>query len=75
MCATTMMTPTELKATRRGFGLSAAKFARLLRIGDGRTVRRWEAGECDIPGPVTVIVELLQKSSQARRLLLSPGAQ
>jgi DNA-binding transcriptional regulator YiaG len=53
------MTPTQLKAARHSLGLSAEAFARLVRVGNGRTVRRWEAGEREIPGPVEVIVELL----------------
>jgi DNA-binding transcriptional regulator YiaG len=65
------MTPEELKAARRTLGLSAEGFARLVRVESGRTVRRWESGERDIPGPVTVIIELLQNSSDARRRLLS----
>jgi hypothetical protein len=32
----------------------------LLRVEDGRTVRRWEAGERAIPGPVTVIMETIK---------------
>ena len=64
------MTPAELKAARHSLGLSAEGFARLVRVDSGRTVRRWEAGERDIPGPVTVIVELLQRSPEARSLLL-----
>lgn len=67
------MTPTELKAARRSLGLSAEGFARLVRVDSGRTVRRWEAGERDIPGPVTVIVELLQRSAEARALLVVPA--
>jgi DNA-binding transcriptional regulator YiaG len=64
------VTPAELKAARHSLGLSAEGFARLVRVDSGRTVRRWEAGERDIPGPVTVIVELLQRSPEARSLLL-----
>jgi hypothetical protein len=50
------MTPAEFRAARHRLGLSAAAMARALGIGDGRTIRRYEAGECDIPGPVRRLV-------------------
>jgi DNA-binding transcriptional regulator YiaG len=50
--------PAELKAARHALGLSAAGLAHMVRVeGGGRTVRRWEAGEREIPGPVTVVME------------------
>ena len=64
------MTPNELKAARHALGLSAEGFARLVRVESGRTVRRWESGERDIPGPVIVLVELVQTCPQARERLL-----
>jgi hypothetical protein len=50
-------TPEDMKAARHALGLSAEGLARMVRVEDGRTVRRWEAGERDIPGPVTVLLE------------------
>jgi len=50
-------TPDELKAARRILGLSAEGLAMMVRMGDGRTVRRWESGENEVPGPVTVVLE------------------
>lgn len=61
------MTPTELKSARHALGLSAEGFARLVRVESGRTVRRWEAGDRDIPGPVTLIVEALRDIRALRR--------
>ncbi len=55
------MTPIELKTIRRRLGLSAQGVARLLRVSDGRTVRRWEAGDRDIPGPAKVLMWLLDR--------------
>jgi DNA-binding transcriptional regulator YiaG len=63
------MTPSELKHARLSMGLSAEKFARLVRVESGRTVRRWEAGEREIPGPVVVIVELVLASADVRARL------
>jgi hypothetical protein len=50
-------TPDELRAARQILGLSAEGLATMVRMGDGRTVRRWESGENEIPGPVTVVLE------------------
>jgi transcriptional regulator with XRE-family HTH domain len=54
---TLVRTPEALKDARATLGLSADALARIVRVEDGRTVRRWEAGEREIPGPVIVIVE------------------
>lgn len=51
-------TAEDLKAARHALGLSADGLALMVRVEDGRTVRRWEAGERPIPGPVTVIMEI-----------------
>ena len=64
------MTPDELKSIRHDLGLSAEEFAKLVRVSSGRIVRRWEAGDNEIPGPVAVLLELIDKSAEARRLLL-----
>jgi DNA-binding transcriptional regulator YiaG len=53
------MTPTDLKDSRRRLGLSQTKFAALCRVESARTVRRWEKGERDIPGPVVRLLEAI----------------
>ena len=50
-------TAAELKAAREFLGLSADDLARVVGVEDGRTVRRWEAGDRDLPGPVIVVME------------------
>lgn len=60
------MTPETLKSARHALGLSAEGLARLVGVESGRTVRRWEAGERDIPGPVAIIVGALMKSHDVR---------
>lgn len=50
-------TPEALKEARQALGLSADGLARMLRVDDGRTVRRWEASGATIPGPVIVVME------------------
>jgi len=54
---TFVRTPEALKNARAVLGLSADALAKIVRVEDGRTVRRWEAGEREIPGPVIVILE------------------
>ncbi|MBR1071138.1 transcriptional regulator with XRE-family HTH domain [Bradyrhizobium japonicum] len=54
---TLVRTPEALKDARASLGLSADALAKIVRVEDGRTVRRWEAGEREIPGPVIVILE------------------
>ena len=53
------MTPTEFKEARHTLGLSTAKLAELFQVSSGRTVRRWEAGDRDIPGPAKVLMRWL----------------
>jgi len=66
-------TPDELKAARQILGLSAEGLAMMVRMGDGRTVRRWESGENEVPGPVTVVLEtaldFLRQHDEIRRQL------
>ena len=53
------MTPATIKAIRHRAGLTQSGLARLLRISDIRTLRRWEQGEVPISGPASVVLELL----------------
>jgi len=49
------MTPDELKFVRHELGLSVAGLAIVLRV-TPRSVRRWEDGTRDIPGPAQVLL-------------------
>ena len=60
------MTPEELKSARHALGLSAEGFASWVNVQSGRTVRKWEAGDRDIPGPVAVLVKAAMKSQAVR---------
>ena len=62
-------TPEALKAARLALGLSTDGLARMLRVDDGRTVRRWEANG-PIPGPVTVVMETAM-SYLAKRAMIA----
>jgi transcriptional regulator with XRE-family HTH domain len=57
-----------MKQTREDFtlargllGMTAPQMAKALRMGKGsdRTIRRYESGECPVPGPTSVAVEAL----------------
>lgn len=61
------MTPSDLRKAHQALGLSAAATARLFRVSDGRTVRRWWLGERDIPGPVLVLTEAIMSSREVRQ--------
>jgi DNA-binding transcriptional regulator YiaG len=39
---------------RKALGFTGAAMARALRVHGGRTVRMWEAGDREVPGPVWV---------------------
>lgn len=78
MIPLTVRSPVELKAAREALGLSADELARVVGVDDGRTVRRWESGERELPGPVTVVMETalgylrkIQDLSRQLELLLS----
>ena len=66
------MTPLAFKSARRTLNLSVEGCADVLRLGahGGDTVRRWERGIKDVPGPVLVLIDLLLRSPEARDILL-----
>jgi DNA-binding transcriptional regulator YiaG len=53
------MTPAIFQAIRQRAGLTQSGLAALLRIGDLRTIRRYEAGEREVSGPVSLLMEML----------------
>lgn len=64
------MTPAELKSTRQSLGLSAERFAAFVGVETGRTVRRWEDGTRDIPGPVIKLLWLAVWSPKVKKHML-----
>jgi transcriptional regulator with XRE-family HTH domain len=63
-------TPEQLEAARRELRLTADGLARMVGVEDGRTVRRWEAGEREIPGSVTVLMETALGYIDKRAMIL-----
>lgn len=57
------MTPSELKSIRERAGLTQDQLARLLRLSDSRSIRRYEDGSRQISGPVSIILEMLDEGS------------
>ena len=55
------MTPTRFRNIRFTLGLSVNELARVLRLESGRTIRRYEGGQSAISGPVSLLMELLEK--------------
>lgn len=53
------MTPTTFQAIRKRHGFKPDAMATALRVGNERTIRRWEYGECPISGPASILMELL----------------
>ena len=70
------MTADDLREARKALGLSADALARLLNAESGRTVRRWEAGESNVPGPVDALLTACMESAAVREhfgLTLAPA--
>ncbi len=57
------MSPADFKAARHALGLSTEGMAKALQVASGRTVRRWEAADRDIPGPVKVALTYMLKGA------------
>lgn len=55
------MTPSEIKSIRERASLTQGQLARLLRVADSRSVRRWEDGSRSVSGPVSIILEMLDE--------------
>jgi DNA-binding transcriptional regulator YiaG len=60
------MNKTEFREARRKLGFSQKQLATLLKVASDRTVRRWEAGEKDIPGPVIVLMNWLLSNKKPK---------
>ena len=60
------MTPADFRKIRHSLNLSTERLARLLEISSGRTIRRWEAGDRDIPGPAKVLMRWLHTGKKPK---------
>ena len=62
------MTPAAIRDFRLRFSLSVDKLARLFKT-TARSVRRWEDGSREVPGPAEVLCHVIVNSREARSLL------
>lgn len=58
------MTPDQFKTIRTNAGLSIDGLAMVLRLSDGRSVRRYEDGSRQISGPISLLMELLARDGE-----------
>lgn len=63
------MTAEELRSARRDLGLSGAALAKRIGVTD-RAVRRWEAGDREVPGPLAALLDLVLHLKPARERFL-----
>jgi DNA-binding transcriptional regulator YiaG len=63
------MSPEEFKRARDSLGLNQEQMVDLFGLGSERTVRRWEDGTRDIPGPVLLLMELCLELPEVRSYL------
>lgn len=56
---TEKMTAEQFRDIRQRAGLSTQKLAELLRFNDGAAIRKIEAGQRAVSGPVSVLMEML----------------
>lgn len=63
------MTPKQLRAFMVDNSLTGSLMGKMCAVADGRTVRRWLAGESDIPGPVLQLVRLLDTLKPTQRAI------
>lgn len=63
------MTPNEFKAIRERAGLSVDQLARVLRLAEGRSIRRYEDGSRAISGPISMLMEMFDAGELPERYL------
>jgi DNA-binding transcriptional regulator YiaG len=61
------MEPEKFRSIRKEAALSLKETARVLRIGDLGSVHRWEKGARPISGPVSIIMELIDRDELPER--------
>ena len=57
------MTPEHFHTIQREAGLTNRKLAALLRVSDEKTIRRWQSGERPVSGPVSLLMELIERGA------------
>ncbi|HAJ19771.1 MAG TPA: hypothetical protein DCL95_06865 [Rhodospirillaceae bacterium] len=55
------VTPAQFKSIRERAGLTQGQLARVLRLSDSRTIRRYEDGSRTVSGPVSLLMEIFSR--------------
>jgi transcriptional regulator with XRE-family HTH domain len=55
------MTATEFKSIRESAGLSMGELADKLRLASPRLLLRFEQGEQEVSGPISILMELIDR--------------
>ena len=55
------MTPAHFKAIRHAASLTQSGLAALLHVQDIRTIRRYEHGERNVSGPVSLLMRMIER--------------
>ena len=61
------MTPLEFRRARLDLGLTQKEMAERLRLSDGRRCRGYESGEYDIPGTVSLLMEMFLNDKRKKK--------
>lgn len=64
------LTGTGLYRIRQKLGMTEETFARIIRVGSDRTVRRYENGERAVPATVAILAQLALEFPVVRERLL-----
>jgi transcriptional regulator with XRE-family HTH domain len=71
-----MVTGARLRAVREELSLSTKSLERALGLrSEGRSIRRWEAEDQAIPGPIQLIVELAELYPAVGDILVKKGLE
>lgn len=62
------MKPRKLRQLREGMDLTQDELAALLGVASGRVVRRWEAGEREIPAPTAALCTVYAEFPDIRKM-------
>jgi predicted transcriptional regulator len=60
----TMMTPADLYTARKRLGMTQAQLAAALKLKSDRTIRRMEAGDVEISGPVEIAIQFMLEQKE-----------
>jgi len=69
------MTPQQFRDTRKDLGLSINQMAAALGLKSSRTIRRIEAGDTEITGPVKTLMQIYGHCSDDARIQIMLSRQ